>query len=175
MDLRDHVELTAGALKRWFVATCYDALAVGSIWLVGLLILRVPWAPFWAFLGGAFQFIPNVGPVFALIGPAIAAAVSGGFMRFIYVLILYAVVVVVDGLVLQPVFMKRNARVPIWASLTVPLLLGFTLGFWGVLIAAPLLSVIFTYRRRQQRAFSPEPGVEILPPEPRGSRPPAGS
>jgi predicted PurR-regulated permease PerM len=166
IDLREHFEITTSALKRWFIATCYDALAVGSIWLVGLLIIRVPWAPFWAFLGGAFQFIPNVGPVFALVGPAIAAAVSGGFMRLVYVLILYAVIVVIDGLVLQPLLMKRTARVPIWASLTVPLILGFTLGFWGVLIAAPLLSVLFAYRRRnQQRVLSPEPGVEILPPE----------
>lgn len=167
MDMRDHISLTAGALRRWFVATCYDALAVGSIWLMGLLIVGVPWAPFWAFLGGAFQFIPNVGPVFALIGPAIVGAISGGFDRLLYVLILYAVVVVIDGLLLQPMIMKRTAKVPIWASICAPIVLGLLFNFWGVLIAAPLLSVVYTYRRRQPKLFSPAPGVEILPPEPR--------
>ncbi len=42
--------------------------------------------------------------------------------------------------------MKRTARVPLWASLIVPIVLSFMLGFWGVLLAAPLLAVIFAYR-----------------------------
>ena len=61
-------------------------------------------------------------------------------------LILYGVVVVVDGLVLQPLIMRRTARVPIWASLIVPILLSLLFGFWGLLLAAPLLAVLFTYR-----------------------------
>lgn len=162
MDLREHAHITGDALRRWFIATSQDALTVGLIWLAGLLLIGVPWAPFWAFLGGAFQFIPNIGPVFALIGPAIAAAISGGGMRFLYVLMLYAFVAVVDGLVLQPYFMKRTARVPIWASLLTPIVLGLFFSFWGVLLAAPALAVLYAYRARQK-----EP--------PAASRPPSGS
>ena len=73
MDFRDHVNTTGDALKRWLLATAQDAAAVGLIWLVGLLIIGVPWAPFWALLGAACQFVPHFGPVLALIGPAIAA------------------------------------------------------------------------------------------------------
>ena len=51
-----------------------------------------------------------------------------------------------DGLVLQPLIMKRSAKVPIWASLIVPIVLSLMLGFWGLLLAAPLLAVIFAYR-----------------------------
>ncbi len=65
---------------------------------------------------------------------------------FLYVLILYGVIIVIDGLVLQPVIMRRTARVPIWASLMVPILLSLIFGFWGLLLAAPLLAVIFAYR-----------------------------
>ncbi|MFB3813442.1 MAG: AI-2E family transporter [Terriglobales bacterium] len=151
MEFRDHVRVTGGALKDWLVATGYDALAVGGMWLVGLLIIGVPWAPLWAVLGGLFQFVPQFGPVFGLIMPAIVGAISGGWERLIYVLILYAVIVVVDGLVLQPVLMRRRARVPIWASILAPLVLGFFLSFWGVLIAAPLLAVIFAYRQHHRR------------------------
>jgi len=169
MDFNDHVRTTGGALKNWFVAQCYDALCVAALWLVGLLIIRVPWAPLWAFLGGALQFIPNVGLVLALVGPSIAALASGGFNRFLYVLILYAVLVVVDGLFLQPYLMRRTAKVPIWASLITPIVLGILLPFWGVLLSAPLLAVFFTYRAKaRERSALPRGNYKL----PTSQRPP---
>ena len=136
---------------------------MACLWLIGLLVIRVPWAPLWAVLAAILQFIPHFGPVMALAGPAVAAVVSGGFMRLIYVFILYAVVAVTDGLVLQPYLMRRTAKVPIWASILAPIVLGVIFSFWGVLLAAPLLAVLYAYRSRHEpRAGQPE--IEILPP-----------
>jgi len=148
MGFNNHLRTVGSALRRWFIAQSYDALAVGAIWLVGLLIIRVPWAPFWALLGGMFQFVPNLGPVFALIGPAITATITGGLERLVYVLILYALIAVTDGFLLQPYFMKRTAKVPILASIFFPVVLGIFFSFWGVLAAAPLLALIYAYRTR---------------------------
>lgn len=150
MEIHPHVRTTGTALKRWFVATLYDALAVGAIWFIGLSIIGVPWTPLWAFLGGAFQFIPGVGAAFALIGPALMALINYGFERFLYVLMLYAVIAAVDGLILQPYFMKRASRVPIWASIITPIVFGIVFPFWGILLAAPLLAVIYTFRAQQK-------------------------
>ncbi len=149
MEFREHARITGEALKRWFIAQLQDAVCVAVLWLIGLLIIRVPWAPLWAVLGAILQFIPHLGPVMALIGPAIAAVVSGGFMRLIYVLMLYAIIVFIDGVFLQPYLMRRTARVPIWASILTPIVLGIFLSFWGVLLAAPLLAVIYAYRTRR--------------------------
>jgi predicted PurR-regulated permease PerM len=162
MQIHPHIRTTGTALKRWFIATTYDALAVGAMWLVGLLIIGVPWAPLWAFLGGAFQFVPGIGAAIALIGPALTALISNGFEhseRFFYVLMLYAIIAAVDGFFLQPYFMKRTSRVPIWASILTPLVLAFVLPFWwAVLLAAPLLAVIYTFRSQQKlRAGKPAP------------------
>ena len=93
MNIGDHLRTTGGALKRWFIAQTYDALAVAGLWLIGLLLLGVPWAPLWAFLGGVLQYVPGMGTVLALIGPSIVALFSGGWERLIYVLILYAGIV----------------------------------------------------------------------------------
>ena len=65
-------------------------------------------------------------------------------------LLLYAGIVVVDGFLLQPYLMQRTARVPMWASIFAPLALGLFLPFWGILLAPPLLAVIYAYRRRSQ-------------------------
>ncbi len=136
-----HARTTGSALKNWFIAQCYDALAVAGLWLVGLLIIGVPFAPFWAFLGGAFQFVPQVGAILGLIGPALA---------------------LLFGLVLQPYIMKRTVKVPMWASILAPIVLGIIIPFWGVLLAPPLLAILYTYRRRNQKALeeslAPLPG-----------------
>jgi predicted PurR-regulated permease PerM len=148
MEIHEHVRVTGGALKNWFVAQTLDAIAIGLMWLVGLLIIGVPWAPLWGVLGGCLQYIPHLGPVLALIGPAITAAIYGGWVMFLYVLILYAVLAVVDGLLLQPYFMRRTARVPLWASILTPIVLGIIIPFWGVILAPPLLAIFYAYKTR---------------------------
>lgn len=182
MEFSRHVNITGGALRDWFVAQCYDSLAVGLLWWAGLTYLHIPLAPLWAFLAVLFQFIPHFGTVITFIGPAIAAIFSGGIDAFLWLLGLYGVIVVTDGLLLQPMIMKRSARVPIWASLVVPIVLSLMLGFWGIVLAAPLLAVIFAYRavarkRAQEAAERAKPrqtppgqeitgGVLLAPDEP---------
>jgi predicted PurR-regulated permease PerM len=154
MDFRGHLNTTGGALKNWFIAQSYDALAVGILWLVGLLILGIPFAPLWAFLGGALQFIPNIGTVLGVVGPAAAGLFSSKPERALYVLILYAVIVLIDGFILQPYLLKRTAKVPIWASILMPIVLGIIFPFWGILLAAPLLAVLYAYRARNERILA---------------------
>ena len=153
-----HARTTGSALKNWFIAQCYDAGAVAAMWLVGLWIIGVPLAPVWALLGGAFQFVPQLGAVLGLAGPALALFFGNidhlRWEPFIELLILYALIVVIDGLFLQPYIMKRTVKVPIWASILAPIVLGIIIPFWGVLLAPPLLAVIYTYRRKNQQALN---------------------
>src|SRR5215471_5266289 len=160
MGWREDIRTTGSALKHWFIAMCYDAVCVAGIWFVGLLIIGIPsiLALLWAVLGGLLQFIPNFGPVIAVIGPAFTAAVMSGFSdftRLIYVLILFAVLLVVDGLFLQPYLMKRTAKVPFWISLIAPIVLGIIIPFWGVLLAPPLLAIIYAFKRRNSPVAAP--------------------
>jgi len=116
---------TAGrALVNWWRAVSIEALCCAILWLVGLLLIRVPLAPLWALIAGLMTFIPNFGAVIGLLGP-----------------------VFIDQLLLQPLLMKRVTRVPIWASLLVPLVLGVVIPFWGVLLAPPLLAVVYAFRK----------------------------
>ena len=71
-------------------------------------------------------------------------------MRFFYVLGLFAVIMVADGLFLQPYIMKRTSKVPFWVALFAPIILGIIIPFWGVLLAPPLLAVIYAFRRKSE-------------------------
>lgn len=150
MDPREHIHVTGFALKNWAIAQVQDSIAVALLWLLGLWILKVPWAPLWAVLAAALQIVPHLGPVLSLVGPVLAAVLRWhDWEHPLYVLILYAVIVVVDGLLLQPYIMRRVAKVPMWASILVPIVLGFAIPFWGFLLAPPLLAVIYAYKARQ--------------------------
>ena len=154
MEIDQHLRLTGGALKNWFIAQLQDSLAVGVLWLVGLLVIGVPWAPLWALLGALFQFIPQIGAVLGLIGPVITAALKwGDWEHPLYVLMLYAVIAMLDGFLLQPYLMKRTAKVPMWASILAPIVLGIVIPFWGVLLAPPLLAVVYAYKARQEQSL----------------------
>jgi predicted PurR-regulated permease PerM len=148
MDFRSHLHLTGSALKRWLIAQLQDSIAVGILWLIGLYVLKIPWAPLWAVLAALLQFVPHLGPVLGLIGPVIAAATAWqDWEHLLYVLMLYAAIVVIDGLLLQPYLMRRTAKVPMLASIFAPIILGIVIPFWGVLLAPPLLAVIYAYKR----------------------------
>ncbi len=153
MDVAQHLRITSGALKNWLVAQVLDSVAVGFLWLVGLYFLHIPFAPLWAALAALLQFIPHLGPVLGMLGPVLSATVVWvDWEHPLYVLLLYASIVALDGLVLQPLIMRRTAKVPIWASILVPLVLGIVIPFWGVLLAPPLLAVFYAYKARQERA-----------------------
>jgi predicted PurR-regulated permease PerM len=87
----------------------------------------------------------------AVAGPAIAAALAADddrLFRVSMVLGLYGLIAVLEGLVISPYILHRTTMVPWWASLLGPIVLGILIPPWGVLIAPPLLAVIYAFRRR---------------------------
>ena len=156
MDLGEHFHVTGSALKNWVIAQAQDSLVVGVMWTVGLSIIGVPWPLLWGFLAAVLQIVPHFGPVLGTLGPVLAAALHWrDWQHPLYVLILYAIIVVVDALLLQAYLMKRTAKVPIWASILVPIVLGIVWPFWGILVAPPLLAVVYAYKARARGS----PGV----------------
>src|ERR1039457_6163670 len=151
MTATDHFRSTASALKRWVLAQLQDSLAVGLLWPLGLWIIGVPWTPLWALLAATLQIIPHFGPILGLMGPVLAAALHWhDWQHPLYVLILYAVIVVAGGFLLQPYIMRRVGGVPMWALILVPLVLGFVIPFWGFLLAPPLLAVVYAFKRSEE-------------------------
>jgi predicted PurR-regulated permease PerM len=159
VDLGDHLRTAGSALKNWAVAQFLDSVAVGVLWLIGLTILRVPLAPMWAIIAATLQIVPHFGPILGLLGPVLAATIKWmDWEHPLGVLGLYAVIALLDGFFLQPYIMRRTARVPVWASVLAPIVLGLIWPFWGVLVAPPLLAVLYAYRARRK------PSGDQLPP-----------
>ena len=164
---RDHARTAGTALVNWWRAVSIEALCVAVLWWIGLALLGIPLAPLWALIGGLMTFVPNFGGVITVIFPVMMVLFSGrDLYRLGFVLGLYAIIVVIDQLVLQPWLLKRVTRVPIWASIFVPILLGIVIPFWGVLLGPPLLAIVYAFRkpRPQFAPVAPPPPVRRPPP-----------
>ena len=141
----------SGAIIGWWRAVTLDALIVGVIWLIGLELIHVPFAPLWAILGGLLQIIPTFGGMIALIGPVLAVAFSGhDEWRLGLVLGLYGLIAVLEGLVIGPYVLHRTTKVPWWAAFFGPIVLGILIPFWGVLLAPPLLAIFFAFKKQTE-------------------------
>jgi predicted PurR-regulated permease PerM len=147
-----HLRTAGNAVLNWWRAASIQALCDAVLWLIGLLLLHVPLAPAWALVAGLMAFVPNIGGVIALIGPTLSILFTGKDLeRLAFLLGLYACIVLIDQLLLQPWLMKRTARVPVWASIVVPIVLGIVIPFWGVLLAPPLLAIVYAFRKPKRR------------------------
>jgi predicted PurR-regulated permease PerM len=148
-----HLRTAGKALVNWWRAVTIEGLCVAVLWLIGLLLLRVPLAPVWALIAGLMTLVPNFGGVIALLGPAFSILVTQPSMYRLCILLgMYAVIVVLDQLLLQPLILKRVTRVPVWASILAPIVLGIVIPFWGILLAPPLLAVVYAFRRPRPTA-----------------------
>jgi predicted PurR-regulated permease PerM len=155
---RDNARIAGTALVNWWRAVSIEALCVAILWWIGLWLLGIPLAPVWALIGGLMTFVPNFGGVITVIFPVMMVLFSGrDLYRLGLVLGLYAAIVVIDQLLLQPWLLKRVTRVPIWASIFVPILLGIIIPFWGILLGPPLLAIIYAFRRPKPKGIPPPP------------------
>jgi|SRR5579862_91247 len=166
LDLRTSARTAGTALVNWWRAVSIEALCVAILWWIGLALLGIPLAPVWALIGGLMTFVPNFGGVITVIFPVMMVLFSGrDLYRLGLVLGLYAVIVVIDQLVLQPWLLKRVTRVPIWASILVPILLGIIIPFWGVLLGPPLLAIVYAFRKPEPKfppPAAPAPPAQII-------------
>jgi predicted PurR-regulated permease PerM len=161
---RDSARIAGTALVNWWRAVSIEALCIAILWWLGLALLGIPLAPLWALIGGLMTFVPNFGGVITVIFPVMMVLFSGrDEYRLGLVLGLYAAIVVIDQLLLQPWLLKRVTRVPIWASIFVPILLGIVIPFWGVLLAPPLLAIVYAFRKPKPKAVPAPPPDPQLP------------
>lgn len=132
-------------IGKWFQGMVIDSLAVGVLIYIGLLILGIPYAFFFALMSLLLNFIPIVGPTVALI-PAVAIGfIEGGVLLGVLVTVLYIGVQVAEGNILFPLVVGKVVGVsPIAILLAVGV--GAQLGgFLGVILAVPVSAVILEF------------------------------
>lgn len=128
------------SLWRWTLARLTAMIIVGVFSWIGLELLGVPLAPTLAILTALFDFIPNVGPLMALIPPMLLAF-SEGPMVPVYVLLLYTGIQLVEAYLITPLIHEHENNLPAALIIIAQLVLGFLFGILGIIFAMPILLV----------------------------------
>jgi predicted PurR-regulated permease PerM len=113
----------------------------GTIALLGLYLLGVPYPLFWGAIGAALRFIPYVGPVIAAVGPIVLAlAALPGWARPAAVAGFYAALELFTNLVLETMLYAGAAGISEVALLVAVAFWTWLWGPLGLLMATPLTS-----------------------------------
>jgi predicted PurR-regulated permease PerM len=160
-SIKEHVRsimAILGETLNAFVRTSLTmGLIVGSLDLIGLLILGVPMAPMLAVIGGFTEMIVMIGP---WIGGIIAVIVTLALApnKAIWVAVLFLGVQLIENNLIVPRVQAHYFKIhPI---LTIMLLImgASVFGFWGLLLAVPIATTIiqiYRYARQVNRKSTP--------------------
>ncbi len=129
------------SLKKWLKGKLFAMLVVFVLSAIGLLIMGIPMWLALAVIAGILNFIPNFGPLIAMI-PAVLVALTQGLSTAGLVAGLYIVVQVVESNFITPQIQKKLVNIPPALIIIAQLLMGVLTGGWGLLLATPLMLIV---------------------------------
>lgn len=139
--LKEVMDKTQHSLSFWMIAKLISMLVVGIFTAIGLKLLGMPMPYALALIAALFSFIPNIGPYLAL-APAVLIALMQGGNMYIYVLILYFGVQIVESYLITPMIEKKMVHLPPALTLFWMVLLGILTGILGLIMATPILAAL---------------------------------
>lgn len=121
-----------------------DAVIVGILTTVAMLILKVKYAPLLGFIIGLFNMIPYIGAIVAVAFGIIITLITGGFGKAILMAIVVIILQQIDANIINPKIIGSSLK-------TSPLLVLFSIsiggayfGILGMFLAVPIAVVIKT-------------------------------
>jgi len=131
------------SLMRWLLGRCFGIVVVGILTWVGLMILDMPLALPLALLAAALAFVPNLGPVLAIL-PALLLALVRGPSTVLWVVALYSAVQAFETYLITPLVSRRVVSLPPVLTIVVQIGMGMYFGLLGLLLAGPMAVVLLT-------------------------------
>ena len=132
----------------------FEAFVVGLLSVIALWILDVKYFTLIGIFAGLANMIPYVGPVAGAV-PAIIVAMAneGGTSTILYIVLAFAIVQIIDNMVLQPLVMSRSVNLHPLAIVLAILVAGQFFGLLGMLLAVPAAGVVKVTSRELYNGF----------------------
>lgn len=130
-------------LKKWLKGQIIGIVVIAILTAIGLIIIGMPLVLTLALIAGLLNFIPNFGPIIALI-PATLIALLQGTSTAVVVICMYTGIQILQSGVEQPLVQKKMVNIAPALTIMGQVAFGTLGGFWGVLLATPLVVIIMT-------------------------------
>jgi len=135
------VKKTTTNLTKWLKGQLLAMLVVAALTAIGLLIIGVPMAFVLAIIAGLLNFIPNFGPLIAMV-PAVLISLMQGPTTALLVAGLYILVQTLESNLITPQIQKKMINTPPALIIIAQLFMGVLTGVLGLLLAMPLVVII---------------------------------
>ena len=128
-------------LRNWLKGQIFGFFFIAVLSGLGLWALGMPLVLTLALIAGLLNFIPNFGPIIALV-PAVLLGLMQGSDTAMLVVLLYTFIQIIQSAVTQPLIQKKMVSVPPGLLIFGQIGMGTLAGFWGVLLATPVVAII---------------------------------
>jgi predicted PurR-regulated permease PerM len=133
------VDETSRRVSRFLLVQFLLNATFGTLVTLGLLLIGVPYAPLWGFLGFLMRYVPYIGSWIAVIPPTLLSiAVSDGWVHPILVFALFIGLELVAGNVAEPLLFGRSLGISEVAQLVAAAFWAFLWGPVGLILSGPL-------------------------------------
>ncbi|HZI69088.1 MAG TPA: AI-2E family transporter [Hanamia sp.] len=128
-------------LKKWLKGQIIGFFVIAVLTGIGLWITGMQLVLTLALIAGVLNFIPNFGPIIALI-PGVLLALMQGPTTAIIVACIYTFVQIIQSAVTQPLIQQKMVSIPPALTILAQVAFGTLGGFWGVLMATPIVAIL---------------------------------
>ncbi|MCM4161874.1 AI-2E family transporter [Antarcticibacterium flavum] len=131
----------ATGLKKWLAGKFIAMFAVFILTAIGLVIIGIPMWLTLALLAGLLNFVPNFGPLAAMI-PAVLVGLAVNPTTALIIAIMYIAIQLLESSIINPQAQKKLIKIPPALIIISQLLIGALSGIWGVILATPLVLMV---------------------------------
>ncbi len=129
-------------LYSYFYSQALDAIIVGVLMTIGLVIFRTPNAPLLGLLIGLLNMIPYFGAIIGGLVAVMITLLSGNVYGAVFVAVYIIVMQQIDANLIQPRIVGHTLGVrPIYVLFAITLG-GGLFGFWGIFLGVPAIAIV---------------------------------
>ncbi|GAA4336356.1 AI-2E family transporter [Mucilaginibacter gynuensis] len=140
-DAKVVIDRISLVLKGWLKGMMLAMLLIAILTVSGLTALSIPMALTLALMAGLLNFIPNFGPLIAMV-PAVLLGFTISPNMAITIAAMYILIQILESNIITPMVQKRMIDLPPALTIISQVLMGTLSGVLGILLATPMLAII---------------------------------
>jgi predicted PurR-regulated permease PerM len=135
------VDRLSKVLKGWLKGMMIAMVLIAVLTFTGLSIIGIPMALALAVIAGILNFIPNFGPLMAMV-PAVLLGLVDSTQTAIIVAALYILIQTLESNIITPTIQRRMINLPPALLIISQLMMGTLSGALGIILATPMLAIV---------------------------------
>jgi AI-2 transport protein TqsA len=141
-DASDHASEFLTKIKQYMLIKSIFSFFTGVLVYISMLFIGLDYALLWGVLAFLLNYVPNIGSILAAVPAVLLALIQLGVMGAVEVAIVFVVVNVILGSVLEPKYMGQGLGLSTLVVFVSLIFWGWMFGPVGMLLSIPLTIVV---------------------------------